>query len=230
MRRTANHVGSRSHSGILAAVLVVVMIIASGAAGVIITRWWGQVHPTVITRTRTRTIVQTTAADVPAMKRVVRSLKKARPTWTDVQIASIAGNVYGESGGTVDSLEVAKGGDDVGSMTNAQVQAWADANSAGIGILQWTGTRADALVAHADSAGTRWDDLSTQVDYLITEVEGTGVWTGPTEKDWLSATDVSTATKDMMTGFVRPDDPSKSWSRRLDAALAIYAALQRGSL
>lgn len=62
-----------------------------------------------------------------------------------LHVAAIMGNMYGES-----SMDPGK----------------AETGGSGIGICQWSGSRADALRSYASSLGKDWSDLATQLDFL----------------------------------------------------------------
>lgn len=74
------------------------------------------------------------------------------------QAAGIVGNLQGESGQGLNPNAINKGDGRDGSDS--------------IGIGQWNGTRAEALKAYADSKGTSWNDLNTQLEFLHSELKG----------------------------------------------------------
>ena len=69
---------------------------------------------------------------------------------SEYAIAGVMGNIYGESGFNPNAIE---GG-----------------NGEGIGLCQWSFGRRDALEAYAESKGTAWSDVDTQIQFLMGEL------------------------------------------------------------
>ncbi len=74
------------------------------------------------------------------------------------QAAGIVGNLQGESGKNLDPNAVNPGDGRDGSDS--------------IGIGQWNGSRAQALKDYAASKNVPWNDLSTQLEFLHSELKG----------------------------------------------------------
>lgn len=74
------------------------------------------------------------------------------------QAAGIVGNLQGESGQDINPSAISKADGRDGSDS--------------IGVAQWNGDRAQALKAYADSKGTPWTDLNTQLEFLHRELQG----------------------------------------------------------
>ncbi|TBY41588.1 phage tail tip lysozyme [Rhizobium leguminosarum] len=124
---------------------------------------------------------------------------------TDVQAAGIVGNLMQES--SLNPFARNKGDGTDGSDS--------------IGIGQWNGDRARALKAFAQSQGTSPDDLSTQLDFIVHELQTTE---GGAYQRLQAATNVDEATAAMIS-FERPqgwsaDNPrgGHGWNNRLAAA------------
>jgi hypothetical protein len=75
-----------------------------------------------------------------------------------VQAAGIVGNLQGESGQGLNPGSVNRGDGRDGSDS--------------IGIGQWNSTRAQGLKDYAASKGVPWNDLTTQLEYLHSELKG----------------------------------------------------------
>ncbi len=69
---------------------------------------------------------------------------------SEYAIAGVMGNIYGESGFNPNAIEGGSG--------------------EGIGLCQWSFGRRDALEAYAESKGTRWSDVDTQIQFLMGEL------------------------------------------------------------
>lgn len=143
----------------------------------------------------------------------------------ELHTAAIMGNMYGESG--MDPTSAESGG-------------------TGIGICQWSGTRASNLRTYAASQGKNWTDLSVQLDffwnqdiwqsewsssYTITvhQVDGdpeVGEVVSGSKSSFLDSTDLTEATKLFCYGWERPGVPRINI--RLEAAQRYYTALISG--
>lgn len=119
--------------------------------------------------------------------------------YSEYAIAGVMGNIYGESGFNPSAVEKSSG--------------------EGIGLCQWSYGRKGQLIEYSKSKGKDWSDLNTQIEFLITEIEGTGQASGYataqmqgkhkgyTKNDWKSAQDVGTATTAFCYVFERPGKP-----------------------
>jgi hypothetical protein len=123
------------------------------------------------------------------------------------QAAGIVGNLQGESGQGLNPLAMAPGDGRDGSDS--------------IGIAQWNGTRAQALKDYAESKGVPWTDLTTQLQFLHSELQGPEA---AAYKKVLSATTPEDAGRAFLA-FERP----KNWNQdgaypdRLKSAVAAYS-------
>ena len=140
----------------------------------------------------------------------------------DYAVAGAIGNLAYESGGL-----------------NASA---VESNGVGIGLAQWSNTRRTALEAYANSKGTSWTDEDTQIEFLITEIVGSGpakdfaskefydrTYKGKTynESTWKNATTVDEATIAFCVSWERPEDPEYSLTKtpyksRIQYAEEIY--------
>ena len=119
--------------------------------------------------------------------------------YPEYAIAGTMGNIYGESGFDSNAIEKPSG--------------------EGIGLCQWSYGRKTQLIDYAKSKGKEWSDLNTQIEFLITEIEGTGLasgyatpqmqskYKGYTKNDWKNAQDIETATTAFCYVFERPGKP-----------------------
>jgi len=132
--------------------------------------------------------------------------------YTEIAIAGVMGNIYGESGFDPEAIEAA--------------------NGEGHGLCQWSYGRKLQLFKYAESKGVSWTDVNTQIEFLITEIEGTGpasgyataqmgsVYNGYRKSDWENATTVEDATTAFCYVFERPGAPRLD--RRIEAANKYY--------
>ncbi len=105
-----------------------------------------------------------------------------------VQAAGIVGNLQGESGRGLNTQTINPGDGRDGSDS--------------IGIAQWNSTRAQALKDYAASKGVPYTDLTTQLEFLHSELKG------PEKAAYdklLAAQDPEQATRAMLA-FERPKD------------------------
>jgi len=153
--------------------------------------------------------------------------------YSEIATAGAMGNIHYESG-TFDPSTVQ------GGMTEV---------SGGIGLCQWTGTRNRALKAYAASKGVHWSDENTQIEFLITELTGTGDAVGyaskdsgfmdrrakgyddghlATEEKWKNASTVEDATKAFCYSFegCSVTDARNSMSARIKHANNYYDQFQ----
>lgn len=209
---------------------IILPIVISGFLGVAGTTFWYKDHPIIHTSVEYKVAKPPETADRIASIRALAKELEANG-YNDIQIAAIAGNIYGESYGDSEALEAGKSTAMPDKDDMDAVRAWAHANNAGIGMLQWTADRMDSLLDYAktDKAHRKWYDPALQTDYLLTELESDSYWTKYKDGFW-NATSVTDATKAMEEGFVRPLDPQKSYKRRAKAALQVWSAMQLGEL
>lgn len=127
---------------------------------------------------------------------------------SDAGIAGIMGNFYAESAFNPTNLQNSyekKYGSDSEYTANVDAGKQSfDSSSGGYGLAQWTySTRKQGLLALAQQRGTSIGDLNTQLEYAWQELNSYGM------VDTLkNATDVTSATNYVMTGFEKPADQS----------------------
>jgi hypothetical protein len=103
---------------------------------------------------------------------------------TDYQAAGLIGNTVTESGSVTlpPAIEQYGGGP-------------------GIGIVQWEGSRKEALIDFADAHDTSWDNLDTQIAFIMHEFETTE----SNAYEWLKNTsNVEEAANAVLNGYERP--------------------------
>jgi len=140
----------------------------------------------------------------------------------DYAVAGAIGNLAYESGGL-----------------NASA---VESNGVGIGLAQWSHDRRTALEAYANSKGTSWNDEDTQIEFLITEIVGSGpardfaskefydrTYKGKiyNESTWKNATTIEEATTAFCVSWERPLEPEYSlektpYKSRIQYAQEIY--------
>lgn len=125
-----------------------------------------------------------------------------------VQASGIVGNLQGESGQNLNPNATNKGDGRDGSDS--------------IGIGQWNGPRAAALKAYAEAKGANWNDLTTQLEFLHTELKG------PEKRAYealLQAQTPEDAGRAFL-GFERPKDWNKPGAHpeRAQYAAKVFAA------
>lgn len=153
----------------------------------------------------------------------------------NAQVAAVIGNAVVESGN--------------GRWTTGDpiVLSWGslEGNGAGHGIFQWTGDRANALIALAQSQGKDWTDKDVQMQYFKSEWDSAwglaqgsidwytdGEYSGVASKETFeNETSVDMATLEFMAGWERPAKtvngvPSTHWRNRVACAQYIYSALE----
>ena len=215
------------NSDVILSAMMVVFLMAVFVLGV---RVWSVTHPVVKTVTVTEPAKPKPTADKDRIIReMVMLIRKDKPDMDDVHVASIAGNVWGEFDGGWDSLEQGRANTSPNVKDNDAVKNWADEHGTGIGVLQWTGSRADELIGKAKSMNRLWSDPEVQVGFLLDEVNDQSKWTGGSE-DWEKANTVNTATNLMLERFVKPQDPNQSRAKRINGALDVYKGIENGSM
>lgn len=115
---------------------------------------------------------------------------------SDIAVAAVMGNIYGES--AFNPLAV-------------------ESNGEGIGLCQWSFGRKEQLIKYAESKGTTWQDVNTQIEFLLGEINKNGgangyakfqmgvTYYGYNYESWCNGTDLDTATKAFMAVFERPN-------------------------
>ena len=190
------------------------------------TLWWKN-HPVTVKKTETviREVAPKTAADDENIMAVARTLTTAG--YTDLQASAVCGSLWAESHGQVDALEKGVSDGAPADRTNSAVREWAKTHAGGVGLMQWTGDRAAALLDWMDSNGKDWRSVDAQAEFLLVELKDPAQWTVD-RNEWLQAADVESAASAIEDGFVRPADPDSSRVERSKAALAVYSSLQTG--
>lgn len=237
---------------VLVIIIVIVFIAGSLFASFKIGGWTRDAYykANPVEREVIRTVINPTPMDRQSMQALLTEVKDKDAGTDDVHIASIVGVIYGESKGDPTALERTDHStpkdctvdETTGSSkgcSNENVRAWVHIGAHGIGILQWTGDRAVKYLDYADNAGKNWDDLGTQVSYLLEELGDASQWREPLDDAgnvgingqagldrFNNAGNVGTASKSLLLGFVRPGDPNQSYWMRLRAALDAYSMLQ----
>lgn len=77
----------------------------------------------------------------------------------------------------------------------------------GFGLAQWTGPRRKALEAFAAQRGAPVSDLNTQLDFLMTELQGPE---SAAAQSILAAPDAGTAATEIVTRFLRPAEEHRN--------------------
>lgn len=144
----------------------------------------------------------------------------------ELHTAAIMGNMYAESGMDPTAQE---------------------STGTGIGLCQWSYSRASALRTYAASLGKSWTDLSVQLDffwnediwatewsstYVITQCSydgdpAVGETVSGSKSGFLATDDLEEAVKEFCYGWERPGTPRINV--RLEAAQRYYTALTSGS-
>lgn len=129
-------------------------------------------------------------------------------------IAALLGNIYGESGARWDSCE---GFGANSSMGNAEIRKYITNRGPGLGVVQWTGSRAFALLDLANSMNKKWSDPAVQVQMMIDELSG---GYSATFKKADAQKDVAGATWVLEDEYERPEQSAKmaSKQKRVDSA------------
>lgn len=151
----------------------------------------------------------------------------------NAQAAAVIGNAVVESGN--------------GQWTTGDpiVLGWGslEGNGVGHGIFQWSFSRADALIALAQSQGKDWTDKDVQMQYFknewdsawglaqgsidyYTDDEYSGIGSKETfEKE----TSVDMATLEFLAGWERAGKTGSHWKNRVACAQYVYSALESGA-
>lgn len=133
--------------------------------------------------------------------------------YTPAQAAGVIGNFQGESGQRLNTGAVDKGDGSDGSDS--------------IGIGQWNSDRAQALKDYAASQGKPWTDLTTQLEFAHSELQG------PENKAYknLQAAQTPQDAAQAMLGYERPANWNVPGAHadRLQYAGNVYGAMNGGA-
>lgn len=124
---------------------------------------------------------------------------------TAVQASGVMGNMYAESG-----------------FNPAAIEDTAREDK-GHGLVQWTFERWTNLEAFAAQKGTPWDNLTTQLEFLKSELEGTEK-SILYDREFSNAVSPAIAAQRFRIVFERADPRVANDSKREGAAIAIYNA------
>lgn len=138
--------------------------------------------------------------------------------YSEYAVAGVMGNIYQECRFNPSSIQT--------GVDNAD---WK-----GIGLIQWTSGRKQGLKNYAESKGTTWEDVTTQIEYLIGELQrgggangyATWQWDGfvTYENQWTNATSATDAARAFCLGFERAGNAMMEV--RTSKAEEYYAAFQ----
>ena len=165
----------------------------------------------------------------------IRNNLLTRQTWdwfinagySEIQVASIMGNMQAESG-----------------FNPALIEVPHTAAGDGIGLVQWSFGRRTALENFALNRGSHWTNFEIQLEWLQMEMEGVSPasrqWGDYSDNRipifipydnakgrWLEADNISDATEIFMFHLLRPSYNHRHWTRRLYSAYG-YLALFGG--
>lgn len=118
--------------------------------------------------------------------------------YSEYAVAGVMGNIYAESGFDATLIEAG--------------------NGIGFGLVQWSFGRRTKLEAYASSKGVPPSDIQTQIEFLITELSGSGPaqgyaeygfmnYHGYTADDWENAQSATVAATAFCWSFERPGKP-----------------------
>lgn len=139
---------------------------------------------------------------LPLIKNIYTYLQNKLGT-TKEQTLGILGNIYAESG------------------FNSNIEEKKDTTNKGYGLLQFTGPRRKALEDYATILGKDSSDVTTQLDYLTTELNDSNTWTkGGNLKNYKTykSTSPDDYTYLIMDKFIRPNKKESNFQLRIDAA------------
>lgn len=120
--------------------------------------------------------------------------------YSEIQTAAIIGNLYQESGLNPTRIE---------------------SNGEGIGLVQWSFGRKQNLKNYAKSKGTEWTDLTTQLEFLVKELESSQFYSG--YKDTFdNPYSINEAAEAFCWGFERPNKQYANVANRKNQAWAAY--------
>ena len=155
----------------------------------------------------------------------------------DLHCAAIMGNFCYESGGTSD-FTINSAADELGEHPDNQgALARGSSGGAALGIAQWDSGRRLALVEFAESKGTQWSDLETQLEFWSDHDEWPDGWSDTTGRydraAFDAATDLDDAVKVYALGWERCASSKgvpSGWEKRKEAAVHFYEAITSGSI
>lgn len=124
------------------------------------------------------------------------------------QVAGIMGNMYAESGFNTAAIE--------------KTQKPTAEKDRGHGLVQWTFSRWTALENYAKLKGKDWTDLTTQLEYLKTELEGSEKKV-ITDAEFADAKSPAVAAMRFRVVFERADPKVAHDDKREGAAISIYS-------
>lgn len=137
--------------------------------------------------------------------------------YLEAAVAAVMGNIQRES-----------------EFDPAKVEA---GSGRGFGLVQWTGSRRTDLENYAKTKNMDPASLQLQLDFLISELNGTSAWSGKsstaydgksyTKDDWQYGNDLYKTTVAFMTAYERPavgSNPKEQIQKRVDAATEYYNA------
>lgn len=146
---------------------------------------------------------------------------------SEVAAAGVIGNLYAESGLILNNLEntgnsrLGMSDEEYTNKVNSGAYTNFVNDGYGYGLAQWTyRTRKEGIYNYAKSKGVGVDDEQAQIEFLITEITGTGSAAGYatcqmnlpnkgyTKDDWKNATSVEKATEAFCYVFERPGIPN----------------------
>lgn len=121
--------------------------------------------------------------------------------YTDIQTASIIGNLYQESGLKSDKIEYG--------------------SKEGIGIVQWSFGRKQQLKDYCSSQGKNWTDLNCQLDFLVKELKSSQFYQ-PYLSTFKNPYSINEATEAFCFGFERPNRAKANLEYRKQMAWKAY--------
>ena len=139
---------------------------------------------------------------LPLIKNIYTYLQNKLGT-TKEQTLGILGNIYAESG------------------FNTGIEEFKNTPNKGFGLIQFTGPRRKALEEYAITLGKDSSDVTTQLDYLTSELNDSNIWTkGGNLSNYKNYKSNSTDdyTYLIMDKFIRPNKKSSNMQLRIDTA------------
>lgn len=88
--------------------------------------------------------------------------------FSTIEIAGILGNFQKESSVTFAKIQ----GGSTEKKSNSSMRSYLASNGGGIGLAQWTGTRATSLIDYAEDNDLNWYDGEAQIGMLVKELAG----------------------------------------------------------
>lgn len=152
------------------------------------------------------------------------------------QAAGLVGNMIHESAGLRPYVREGNAGDN-SLLSNSEVRSWrvsqsgsTEGSNAAIGMIQWDGPRAEALISFAEERNTQWYEFDLQMEYLAHEmntgyeaqqISGNSSLTS-------SGGNVDNYTVGFQDTFFRPAAQHAHTDRRLGAAIEFLEYFQEG--